>query len=123
MTEPGLQICLKTAKKYLTFGSFFSILLITKILNDKMKAKIRRKKMKNKKIIITLIFTAMFLLIFTTKSDATLQLNNLDFYAQINEDGSMDVTETWNIYISETNTIYKTFKIDNSKYSIFNTCI
>ena len=73
--------------------------------------------MKNKKIIITLIFTAMFLLIFTTKSDATLQLNNLDFYAQINEDGSMDVTETWNIYISETNTIYKTFKIDNSKYS------
>ena len=28
---------------------FFSILLITKILNDKMKAKIRRKKMKNKK--------------------------------------------------------------------------
>ena len=29
----------------------------------------------------------------------------------------MDVTETWDIYISETNTLYKTFKPDNSKYS------
>lgn len=73
--------------------------------------------MKNKKIIITIIVALMFLLIFATKSDATLQLNNLDFYAQINEDGSMDVTETWNIYISETNTLYKTFNPDNSKYS------
>lgn len=73
--------------------------------------------MKNKKIIITIIVALMFLLIFATKSDATLQLNNLDFYAQINKDGSMDVTETWNIYISETNTLYKTFNQDNSKYS------
>ena len=59
--------------------------------------------MKNRKIIITIVVAIMFLLIFATKSDATLQLNNLDFYAQINEDGSMDVTETWDIYISETN--------------------
>ena len=73
--------------------------------------------MKNRKIIITIVVAIMFLLIFATKSDATLQLNNLDFYAQINEDGSMDVTETWDIYISETNTLYKTFKPDNSKYS------
>ena len=33
MTEPGLQICLKTAKKYLTFGSFFSMLTISESLS------------------------------------------------------------------------------------------
>ena len=29
----------------------------------------------------------------------------------------MNVTETWDISISETNTLFKTFKTDNSKYS------
>ena len=29
----------------------------------------------------------------------------------------MDVTETWDINIKSTNTLYKTFKTDNSKYS------
>ena len=33
MTEPGLQICLKTAKKYFTFGSFFSMLTISESLS------------------------------------------------------------------------------------------
>ena len=73
--------------------------------------------MKIKKILLILLFTLMFLLLFTTKSNASLHLNNLGFDAQINADGSMDVTETWDINISETNTLYKTFKKDSSKYS------
>jgi len=56
------------------------------------------------------------LFISTGKSEAGLYLNNLDFTAQINEDGSMNVVETWDIDISETNTLYKTFEIDKSKY-------
>ncbi len=73
--------------------------------------------MKNKKIIF--IFCAIFLILLlgTIKVNATLELNELKFDAQINTDGSMDVTETWDIDISETNTLFKTFKIDNSKYS------
>ena len=73
--------------------------------------------MKNKKIIF--IFCAIFLILLlgTVKVNATLELNELKFDAQINTDGSMDVTETWDIDISETNTLFKTFKIDNSKYS------
>ena len=73
--------------------------------------------MKNKKIIF--IFCAIFLILLlgTIKVNATLELNELKFDAQINTDGSMDVTETWEIDISETNTLFKTFKIDNSKYS------
>ena len=75
--------------------------------------------MKNtRKILYTLIFALAFLLIGTVKSNAgNLKLNNLDFNAQINNDGSMDVTETWDINISETNTLYKSFKTDFSKYS------
>ena len=73
--------------------------------------------MKTKKILLILIFTIVALLLLTTKSNASLYLNNLDFDAQINADGTMDVTETWNINISETNTLYKTFKIDNTRYS------
>lgn len=75
--------------------------------------------MKNtKKILYTLIFALAFLLIGTVKSNAgTLELNNLDFNVQINNDGSMDVTEIWDIYISSTNTLYKSFKTDSSKYS------
>lgn len=75
--------------------------------------------MKNtRKILYTLIFALAFLLIGTVKSNAsTLELNNLDFDVQINNDGSMDVTETWDIYISQTNTLYKSFKTDSSKYS------
>lgn len=73
--------------------------------------------MKIKKIVFIIIFSLFALLLLTTKSNASLYLNNLDFDAQINVDGSMDVTETWDITISDTNTLYKTFKIDKSRYS------
>ena len=75
--------------------------------------------MKNtKKILYILMFSFIFILIGTVKSNAgNLKLNNLNFYAQINNDGSMDVMEIWDIYISETNTLYKSFKTDSKKYS------
>ena len=73
--------------------------------------------MKNKKIIFILIFAIIILLGLTTKSNASLYLNNLDFYAEIDTNGNMNVTETWNIRISNTNTLYKTFDLDENKYS------
>ena len=75
--------------------------------------------MKNtRKILYILIFALAFLLIGTVKSQAgSLYLNNLDFNVQINMDGSMDVTEMWDINISSTNTLYKIFETDSSKYS------
>lgn len=76
------------------------------------------KTKKFKKIITTLIFLILFIILGNTKSNAgSLYLDNLDFDAKINQDGSMNVTETWDISISETNTLFKTFKTDNSKYS------
>lgn len=73
--------------------------------------------MKNKKILFTLIFAVIILLALTTKSNASLYLNNLDFYAELDENGNMNVTETWSIRVSDTNTLYKTFKVDKTKYS------
>lgn len=72
--------------------------------------------MKTKKIWALFIISIVLVLAGTTKSEASLYLNNLDFQAQINADGSMDVVETWDINVSDTNTMYKTFKIDKSKY-------
>lgn len=75
--------------------------------------------MKNiRKIMYILILILLFLLVGTVKSNAgSLDLNKLDFNVQINEDGSMDITETWDINISQTNTLYKSFKTDSNKYS------
>lgn len=50
-------------------------------------------------------------------SSSDLVLNDLEFKAQINQDGSMDVTEKWDIKIRDTNTLYKTFKIDKTRFS------
>lgn len=73
--------------------------------------------MKNKKILFIIIFAIFILLGLTTKSKASLYLDNLDFYVEIDENGDMKVIETWNIDISDTNTLYKTFKLDSNKYS------
>ncbi len=71
-----------------------------------------------KKIIYILIFFITFLLIFNITSYAGYQnWNSLNYDVTVNLDGSMDVVETWDIYISETNTVFKDFNIDKSKYS------
>ena len=67
-------------------------------------------------IICTLIFKNLLIEV-KAEDYSNLYLNKLEFYAEINSDGSMDVTETWNIDIRNTNTLYKTFEIDSEKYS------
>lgn len=76
-----------------------------------------KKTIKN--LLTILIFLFAFLIIGNVKSMASgdLFLKQLNFDAKINYDGSMDVVETWNIDIEETNTLYKTFKTDSTKYS------
>lgn len=77
-------------------------------------------KSKTKVLIIVAVMFAISILAMITTSNASssdLSLRNLDFQAQINTDGSMDVIETWDISIDDTNTLFKTFKTDNSKYS------
>lgn len=40
-------------------------------------------------------------------------LNSIDYNVVMQKDGSMIVTETWDIYIENTNTLFKTFKISD----------
>ena len=74
---------------------------------------------KIKKIFLILFFVLLFILI-GNKSDASsssLELKYLNFYAEILENGDMKVTERWDIYIRNTNTLFKTFKTDINKYT------
>lgn len=73
---------------------------------------------KLEKIVLVLIFMILSIILLSTNSQANgnLYLNRLEFYANINSNGSMEVTEIWDIDISRTNTLYKTFKTDK-KYS------
>ena len=72
-----------------------------------------------KKLIYFLIIFTGFIILGNVTSNASgdLFLNNLEFDANVNTDGSIDVTETWDIDIEDTNTLFKTFKTDNTKYS------
>lgn len=65
-------------------------------------------------MIITLIF--IIFLIGTTSYAGTQKLNKLNYNVTLNSDGSADVTETWDIRVSETNTLFKTFDLDSKKY-------
>lgn len=46
-----------------------------------------------------------------------LKLDSLNYDVYISENGDMHVTEIWNIEIQDTNTLFKTFILDNSKYN------
>lgn len=70
-----------------------------------------------KKMIISLIFVAMLLMLKNVSYAGTQKWNSLDYNVTLNDDGSMDVVETWDIYISETNTVLKNFELDSDKYS------
>ena len=73
--------------------------------------------MKLRKLLAMFIIIIALVLLGETKSQASLHLKNLDFQVQINGDGSMNVVETWDIKVSDTNTLYKTFIKDDTKYS------
>jgi len=68
-----------------------------------------------RKISFIVMFVFVMLIILNVKSYAgTQRWNSLDYDVIVNSDGSMDVVETWNVYISETNTLFKDFEISYS---------
>ena len=77
---------------------------------------------KLKKLVYVLLFFILWIMLtsINVQSEANsddLYLNSLNFDAQVKENGEMYVTETWDIDIHNTNTLFKTFKTDKSKYS------
>ena len=68
--------------------------------------------------LIAIVLCMMFATIVKADSDNSyLYLEQLDFHIVVNTDGSMKITETWNIDIGYTNTLFKSFEIDKEKYS------
>jgi len=74
--------------------------------------------MKKGKYIVSMLIFIFFILCSSVEA-GELNLNKLSFNAVLNEDGSMNVTEVWNIDIYDTNTLYKTFELDNEGYDGF----
>ena len=68
------------------------------------------------KILVMLAIFAGIILITNQVQAGSIRLNSLDFQIQLNEDGSMDVTETWNARITNTNTMFKDFYLNSSKF-------
>ena len=77
--------------------------------------------MKLKKTIFTILFLLFAIILWNSNSYASgdLTLKNLDYKVKLNSDGTANVTETWDISIEDTNTLFKTFKLDSSKFSGF----
>ncbi len=76
--------------------------------------------MKKVEKLLLLVVAVCATLIFSSnvaKAESYLYLNNLEFNVQVNEDASINITEYWDIDIDETNTLYKIFKTDNTKYT------
>lgn len=75
---------------------------------------------KVKKIFIILVFWIFIILINSGNTQAASKsqyLNNWIFDVQVNQDGTMDVVETWDINIKNTNTLFKTFDLNKSRFS------
>lgn len=72
--------------------------------------------MKKAKICLMILITIIIIGITKTVS-ADLELNTLEFEANIQESGDMKVTEYWDIRIQDTNTLYKYFERDSTKFS------
>lgn len=74
------------------------------------------KKVLNKIIIAILAFLSIIIISNISNASGGLRLKNLNYDVTLNSDGTADVVETWRISIEDTNTLFKTFEIDSSKY-------
>ncbi len=45
------------------------------------------------------------------------RMRSIDYQAYIKSNGDVDVVESWHIWVEGTNTLFKTFEIDSSKYT------
>ncbi len=74
-----------------------------------------KKRMNKFKIAIIVFFLSLILSNISNASE--LQLQKLEYNVILKEDGTAEVTEKWNIWMEDTNTLFKTFEIDKQKYS------
>ena len=75
------------------------------------------EKVKKILIITIIMFFISLIMVFSLGYAKKVQyLKNLDYQVKMNNDGSMDVTETWDIDIIRTNTLVRNFNLSKSKF-------
>ena len=68
------------------------------------------------KIFVVIAMVLAFWYFGSEAKAGSITLNNLDFEIQLNEDGSMDVTENWDARIYDTNTMFKAIHMNSTKF-------
>lgn len=76
------------------------------------------KKIKKWLILLVFMVIAGFIVCacFLENTEKYQYLNSIDYHVEMQQDGSMRVTETWDIDIKNTNTLFKTFTLNKYKY-------
>lgn len=69
-----------------------------------------------KKILLIVLVFIGLMIVSNVSNASDLELKNLNYDVKLNSDGTANVVETWRISIENTNTLFKTFDIDKSKY-------
>lgn len=69
-----------------------------------------------KRILLFVVLMLAVLWLGTTSYAGSQRLSNLEYDVTLNSDGTADIVETWNIKVEDTNTLFKTFELDSSKY-------
>lgn len=72
-------------------------------------------RFKNKMIII-ILFIGLIIGLNNISYASSQQFYSMDFSVNINEDGSMQVVELWDMYINKGSTVYKEFILDENEY-------
>ena len=75
--------------------------------------------MKKKVLYFLILFISLISVLFlfeNTSYAGSQTLNNLKYDVILNEDGSANITEIWDIRVSDTNTLFKNFDLDSSRY-------
>jgi len=75
--------------------------------------------MKKKVLYFLILFISLISVLFlfeNTSYAGSQTLNNLKYDVVLNEDGSANITEIWDIRVSDTNTLFKNFDLDSSRY-------
>ena len=67
-------------------------------------------------VIMTIVSAFVTLMIASDSGEKTQYLDSIDYNVVLNKDGSMKVTETWDINIKNTNTLFKQFRLSSFKY-------
>ena len=87
----------------------------------KVKKRLKKKLKKNLTRWGVMAIVVFLIILFSGKLFSKKQImNQLDYDITLNEDGSATIVETWDIYISHTNTLFRTFDKSNKFGDIIN---